>query len=749
MNTINQEEDFYYKKQIIKSNKNTRANMNNPLINQKQKKPINNILVKKNMKLFIPAKLSNIQKLREYVKPPKNISNKSNEEKTFDTMQNNNNYDDLINYNTINELNEDILFERPKVKIKIYSTKHNNKNRNTISSEKNNNPIKYKIHRIKPKNLKCSEKTIFSPSQSNTIINLNNINYNLLNSIQNSFDSSETNVSRKKKDYSSINYYYNLMQEKNLNTLNNKIEHLISNSFINTETSNNNIFDTNNNENLNININENIYNKNIFFNNNKPNYNKKIIYKKKLERRKSKYSGTFSDLTFLEKESNKGDINKYNYNNRNKINKNITINTLPNNKRYELISYDYQTPNKSEFSNKTVEFDKINYYNKNSYIVLPTFTSLSRENKNNKDYIKIENNNKNDLILNDIKAETINFIETDKNEKFYRKKNNTVFRNKKSFDYKSTKNSSSNILNKKIKYNYNKRNNNNKGNDKNNINYYIKNNLNININENNKNISNNNINKEEAKNSNINIDEPKMVRINDIDNETNNIKYEEQKNENDISPEIGGVYFNNTINFDRNVFGKKPDPNFGFSHDPYVQSSENPEKLKEIEKMKRLQFTMSKTSNGGFFDKNRSNGMAHYQMNPNLSNFNQYQKSNKNFNKMNYVGNIANNLGSVGQLNLNGNINGGENTSNEINKMNRTSIGFRPIKQTYEEKLDNFMAIHNLKYIEPQKNDIKPSSPSTPPENGYKQPINSNKEKKSNLSNASGNNLNKKVNNKK
>ena len=35
--------------------------------------------------------------------------------------------------------------------------------------------------------------------------------------------------------------------------------------------------------------------------------------------------------------------------------------------------------------------------------------------------------------------------------------------------------------------------------------------------------------------------------------------------------------------------------------------------------------------------------------------------------------------------------------------MNRTSVGFRPMKQTYEEKLDNFMAQNNLKYIEPQK----------------------------------------------
>ena len=176
-----------------------------------------------------------------------------------------------------------------------------------------------------------------------------------------------------------------------------------------------------------------------------------------------------------------------------------------------------------------------------------------------------------------------------------------------------------------------------------------------------------------------------MVSINDIDKENNNIKYEEQKNEKDFSqsqPEFNGTYFNDTINFDRNVFGKKPDPNFGFSHDPYVQSSENPEKLKEIEKMKKLQFTMSKTSSSGFFNgKNRTNGMSQYQNNPNLSNFNQNQKLNKNNNRANYGGSLANNLGGVGHLNIEGNINGVENGMNETQKMNRTSIGFGPLKK--------------------------------------------------------------------
>ena len=261
--------------------------------------------------------------------------------------------------------------------------------------------------------------------------------------------------------------------------------------------------------------------------------------------------------------------------------------------------------------------------------------------------------------------------------------------------------------------------------------------------------NNNDINKnkkEETKKEN-NINEPKMVRINDIDKENiNNIKYEEQKNEN-ASPEIEGNYFNDTINFDRKIFGKKPDPNFGFSHDPYVQSSDNPERLKEIEKMKKLQFTMSKTSSNGFFNgKDKNNGMTQYQNNPNLANFNQYQKLNKN---MNYGGNMANNLGGVGHLNIDGNINGGDNNFVEKNKMNRTSIGFRPLKQTYEEKLDNFMASHNLKYIEPQKNEKKDKPPIQPEHESGQSHI-SNKGKKTNLQKTSVNNINNKnVSNKK
>ena len=234
-----------------------------------------------------------------------------------------------------------------------------------------------------------------------------------------------------------------------------------------------------------------------------------------------------------------------------------------------------------------------------------------------------------------------------------------------------------------------------------------------------------------------NANEPKMVSINDIDKENNNNNFEEQKNENNSSePDLGREITNNNIDFDRNVFGKKPDPNFGLSHDPYVQSSDNPEKLKKKKKMKKLQFTMSKTSTSGFFNgKNKNNGISQYQNNPNLTNFN--QKFNRNNNKLSCGSNIANNLGGVGSLNIDGYINGNENASNEIKRMNKTSFGFRPFKTTYEEKLDNFMANHNLKYVEQQKKGIQ---------DGITSP---NKGKNNNLKKTPDNTNNKFPNNKK
>ena len=251
--------------------------------------------------------------------------------------------------------------------------------------------------------------------------------------------------------------------------------------------------------------------------------------------------------------------------------------------------------------------------------------------------------------------------------------------------------------------------------------------------------STNNTMKEETKNvENAN---PKMVKINDIDKEPpksdkkininnnneniNNINnaeiksnshFEEDKSESNYNRDI--YHNNDTINFDREKFGKKPDPNYAFLHDPSVHSSENIERLKLIEKEKGIRIAqktllMSKTGNGFFNTKNLNGGneIAKYQNNPNLTNFVQYQRLNSKNNRMNYGGKIANNLGGVGHLNLENGTSEIENEPNDMKRMNKTTIGFRPMKKTYEEKLDNFMAKNNLKYIEPNKIEKKPPTP--------------------------------------
>ena len=70
---------------------------------------------------------------------------------------------------------------------------------------------------------------------------------------------------------------------------------------------------------------------------------------------------------------------------------------------------------------------------------------------------------------------------------------------------------------------------------------------------------------------------------------------------------------------------------------------------------------------------------------------------------MNYGGKIANDLGGVGHLNIENDINEASYENNEMKKMSKTSVGFRLMKKTYEEKMDTFIARNNVKFIEPNK----------------------------------------------
>ena len=104
---------------------------------------------------------------------------------------------------------------------------------------------------------------------------------------------------------------------------------------------------------------------------------------------------------------------------------------------------------------------------------------------------------------------------------------------------------------------------------------------------------------------------------------------------------------------------------------------------------------------------------------------------------------MANNLGGVGHLNIENGMNDMLYENNDMKQMNKTSIGFRPMKKTYEEKLDNFMARNNLKYIEPNKIEEKPKSNGIEKEKDNLS-VNGNK----NLGQKGSNNNSKKVNKK-
>ena len=502
MKQINQNQIFYKKKRNFQRNKKIRPNKNISLIIPKSNFPNIHLFQKKNLHLFSPISNSNNQKISASIKSfNQGLPNKNKNTISFfnSNTLNNNIYDNILNYNTISEITNDNLFlERPKVNIRVHSTKHNDTNRNTISSEKNNSPIKYKIHRIKPKNLKYSENSAFTPSQSRSTINQNKINYSLINSIQNSFDSTDTNVTNKNKEYAYINYYYNIMQEKSLKTLNNNIENLIK-----EQTSKDNKI-TRNNLYLNkLNIHNKILNKSKK-NNYCINQYKKIVYKRKIQGKKNNNSDTFSELTFLnsDKESEKKYMNKNNdfSNNKRNLDK-LIFNDFKNRNTYDIISYNYQTPSKSEiFANNGIDFDGIHYSNKHSSILMPTFSYHGPKIRKNKEYIKIENYNNNLIINNSNKGNTINFMEpiitqnkiqyedTGQNYSSQSKFNSVLFQ--KSFDFNSTKNSTSNIMiKKKIKENK-----------KNLFNYYKKNNWD----KINKAINSINISKNDSKNNNLN-----------------------------------------------------------------------------------------------------------------------------------------------------------------------------------------------------------------------------------------------------
>ena len=169
----------------------------------------------------------------------------------------------------------------------------------------------------------------------------------------------------------------------------------------------------------------------------------------------------------------------------------------------------------------------------------------------------------------------------------------------------------------------------------------------------------------------------------------------------DYHKEFGNGYFNDKVQFNKENY-VKPQPFYGFIHDKYVCSSENPEHLQQIEKEKAEKI-MAKTTTGKFFNSNSN-------YSNNLSNF---SNSNNNINNNNYGNSYNNNFNNNSEYNPGLSNNPLMNTY-ELNKvlnqtgssiMSKTGTGFRKTqgKLSYAQQLDKFMETNKLKYIEPPK----------------------------------------------
>ena len=116
---------------------------------------------------------------------------------------------------------------------------------------------------------------------------------------------------------------------------------------------------------------------------------------------------------------------------------------------------------------------------------------------------------------------------------------------------------------------------------------------------------------------------------------------------------------------------KKPVPNYGYIHEPCIQSSENLERLDEIEKQKMMERTVYMANKG-------TNGFVN--MENQRKNFDLEVLSSK---EKNASKNVANSSGNV----------------SELSKMNKTfGFGFRNKKSTYAQKLDKFMQENRMPY---------------------------------------------------
>jgi hypothetical protein len=130
---------------------------------------------------------------------------------------------------------------------------------------------------------------------------------------------------------------------------------------------------------------------------------------------------------------------------------------------------------------------------------------------------------------------------------------------------------------------------------------------------------------------------------------------------------------NSTFKIDRTKYGKKPTPFYGFSHDPFLQSSENLEHLNEIENNKRIKEMRKKILSQKILENDKNYIANEYKKNPNsmfLSNNDTYSLQNK---KLNRSGSFTNAIGTFRE------------------RINKSTNQFGPPQKTYVEQLEKFL----------------------------------------------------------
>ena len=238
------------------------------------------------------------------------------------------------NDNKINKSNYDkmISLKRPLIRINLVSTNENNQKRISISSEKKNKPISYKVHKSKPKKIDKMRNM-----NTNIYEYKKNLNHNSIQLAKNFFtNADESSEQIFKNNNISFSNYFNIAQQNNLKVLDNHLDNLIKNKktilkkgALQNETKTNYI---------NGNIKQKEFNK-INEYNYKP--SKPNIYRKKTIRQKFSFSKTrtnshsntisdISNLTIEKKVNQQVDPKIFNQLIKNRLKNKKTLKIIPN-----------------------------------------------------------------------------------------------------------------------------------------------------------------------------------------------------------------------------------------------------------------------------------------------------------------------------------------------------------------------------------------------------------------------------------